>query len=56
MPYEKLNNQNISDAIGLARQINAVPPEMRGQSVSDAPTSISEDLGRIIWSNCSSGS
>lgn len=48
MPYEKLNDQNISDAVGLARQINAVPPKMRGQSVSAAPTSMSEDLGRII--------
>ena len=48
MPYEKMNDQDISDAVGLARQINAVPPKMRGQSVSAAPTSMSEDLGRII--------
>jgi len=47
MPYEKLDNQEIQNAIGLARQLNAVPPEMRGQSVSSAPTSISEDFGRM---------
>jgi hypothetical protein len=47
MPYEKLNDADIESAMSLARQLNAVPPELRGQSVSAAPTSISEDLGRI---------
>ena len=47
MPYEKLDDEDIASAISMARQLNAIPPDMRGQSVSSRPTSIAEDLGRM---------
>ena len=48
MPYDPTSDADIQAATQLARQLNAIPKDMRGQSVSSRPTSVSEDVGNWV--------